>query len=171
MALYDIVWLCGNVHVHTEPLNTNEHETCPNLGFVLTLIPLRKKSALWAQIRLLADGAKEKETLESEDMDTRKYMLAVSGQSRVFTRADSTPFKWALGACYWRCICILYTFCTIHIVIILLSIFIPYVVVLFRLSMGNMGIHILVPPSSMSYLSTVDCLKRARVESLSPFKV
>ena len=71
MALYDIVWLCGNVHVHTEPLNTNEHETWPNLGFVLTLIPLRKKSALWAQIRLLADGAKEKETLESEDMDTR----------------------------------------------------------------------------------------------------
>ena len=103
-----------------------------------------------------------------------KCMLVMSGQSRVFTRADSTPLKWALGACCWRCICILDTFfyliyiytfcyqCWYHIMQLYYSDF-----------RWEIWASILGAPIALSYLYTVDSLKSqcgVRVDLSHPSK-
>lgn len=135
MALYD-----------TEPLNTRNGPISDLLlhCYIVTFTS--------AQFGLLADGAKDKETLESEDMDTwpepenREMHVGHEWSIESFYSCWFDTTQVGTGRLllemhmHFRYMFLLYI--CVYIYIILLSMLIPcYAVVLFRLSMGNMGIH------------------------------
>ena len=161
MALYD-----------TEPLKTRH-------GLISDLLLHCYLTS--AQFGLLADGAKDKETLESEDMDTwpepenREMHVGHEWSIESFYSCWFDTTQVGTGRLllemhmHLRYIFLLYIY-----IYILLSVLIPYyAVVLFRLSMGNMGIHIRCSHCLVIFIYSgfFEEPVWSQSRSLSPFKV